>query len=106
MLGKLNIIDLEEFLLSHGELSQHTSGVNNADNLLCYMADLRKGKLGRWAGNFVVYQRGILAGESRDGELLFKNAARYYGESSLAMFRVPKNREADPDLKEARGHFE
>jgi len=104
----ISIVTLEHYLLSHDELSQQAErGDVAADNLLFFKLDLRQGKLDRYEeGSFVAYHKGVLCGQSVQGLKLFNTAKGYYGDSNLAVFRLPKKGETlKKTLEDALGEF-
>ena len=66
--------------------------------------DLRNGTLKFYEGTFVAYWKGILCGQSVNGEALLKRASDYYGSSNLAIFKVPLDGKK-VNLEEALGQF-
>ena len=87
---KLDVVTLREYILSHGELAkQPDRGARQADNPAFFKADFLEGRLDRYEGTFVAYQKGVLCGQSEDGEKLHHQAACYYGTSGLTVFQVP-----------------
>lgn len=105
MADRLAMIHLDEFLFTSEEIAKRRRGTSFKDNLPFFRVELRSGWLDRYFGKYVVYKRGTFCGSSKDGELLLEEATSSYGEADLAMFRVPTNREAEPNLEEARGHY-
>ena len=88
-----------EFLLSHDALAkQPDRGDDGSSNAPCFKEDYEQGKLNRYRGTYVAYHKGVLCGQSKEGDLLYKAATNYYGRSNLVVFEVPKN----PDLLETK----
>jgi hypothetical protein len=79
-----------EFYFSHALLAmQPKRGDLPSDNTRSLLEDLTSGVLLGYEGSYVLYQKGVFCGQSRDwGELLI-TAQRYYGGSNLAVFKVP-----------------
>jgi hypothetical protein len=90
-MDNITIIPLEnprEYILSHNGLSQFKeSDYPNANNI-SFQKDLEEGKLNDYAGTYVLYWKGILTGQSRNGDKLIEKAKNYYGSSNLKMFEV------------------
>ncbi|MBI2110235.1 hypothetical protein HYT51_00440 [Candidatus Woesearchaeota archaeon] len=104
----ISIVTLENYLLSHNELAQQAErGDVAADNLLFFKLDLRHGKLDRYEeGSFVAYHKGVLCGQSFNRHNLVNTAIGYYGDSNLAVFRIPKKGEIlEKTLEDALGKF-
>ncbi len=88
----VKIIKMEEFLLSHDEVAKSSNiGDNSEGNVPSFQVDFLKGSLKRYKGTYVIYHKGVLVGQSKNGPSLFKEAQRYYGNSNLALFKVPEN---------------
>lgn len=97
----LKVIDsfdsgLREFYLSHGALAQQPSQFGDDRSL--FVHDLIDGKFKDYRGSFVAYQKGVFCGQSGDGQHLYNCLGRYYGVSSLVVFRVPARSEKIEDL--------
>jgi len=102
----LNIISLDNFILSHEELAKQLErGIDPSANLHSFMADFNIRKLDRYFGAFVAYHKGIFAGQSTDRDTLYASFSAYHGDSSLAVFQVPNSILDRPDLTQARGWF-
>ena len=95
-----------KFILSHAALSRYNERGNEKSNIPYFKEDLENGKLDSVRGHYVVYWKGILCGYSQEGETLFIRAGEYFGNSNLAVFRVPqKNENLEAVLREAQGQF-
>jgi len=80
-----------DYLLDHGELSnQKSRGESGSDNVRCFRSDVTSGILDDYKGTAVAYHKGVLCGQGKDDDALFKKACSYYGTSSLAVFLVPE----------------
>jgi hypothetical protein len=103
----VNILNPTEYILNHGDLvHQRDRGDSASANIPCFKEDVLNGRLNNYKETFVAYQKGILCGQSKNQEELFKKATGYYGFSSLAVFMVPKEiSQLENSIKEARGHF-
>ena len=89
---EIQVVELNEFILSHVALAlQPSRGASYRDNGPCFRQDFAKGVLQPYEDTFVAYQKGKLCGQSKNGELLMKKAAYFYGGAGLAVFQVPKN---------------
>jgi len=99
--------DLREYLLDHGGLSQFPDrGLNGTVNGPYFIKDLVENRLDSYQGEFVAYHKGVLCGQSADGEDLYKTARNYFGASNLAVFRVPNNKETvENSLERALGEY-
>ncbi len=99
--------DLREYLLDHGGLSSFPDkGDNEKVNVPCFREDFEKGRLEFYQGTCVAYHKGVLCGQSLDRVGLYNKARDYYGQSNLAVFRVPKVGETlDSVLEEALGEY-
>jgi len=75
------------YLLSHDALSLHPSRGSNAD---AFVRDLGEAVLNRYGQTSVAYQKGVLCGQHRDGDVLYRVGKRYYGHSHFAVIEVPK----------------
>jgi hypothetical protein len=62
------------------------------------VCDLQTGELNRYRGTYVAYKEGILCGQSKDGELLHKEAIFNLCSPNLEIYNVPKNGE-NPDFE-------
>lgn len=78
-----------EFILTPGALSSQPDRGKDADNTEYFGKDLESGRLNAFRGSFVAYQKGVLCGQSKDRDLLFRSARACYGQSSLDVFQVP-----------------
>ncbi len=98
---------LREYLLDHNGLSSFPNkGDNERVNVPCFREDLKEGRLNFYRGESVAYHKGVLCGQSADGNDLYNKAKEYYGKSNLAVFRVPKEEETlDTILTEALGEY-
>lgn len=91
---KLAVVMLTEYILRHDELAaQPDRGRSQSENGAFFRVDFLEGKLDRYEGTFVAYQKGILCGQSADGEKLHHQASAYYGGSGLTVFQVPLKRD-------------
>jgi len=89
--NKIQIIGFNEYILSHRELArQNSKGEFESDNILLFECDYKSGALNLYKGTFVLYHKGVLCGQSKDGELLIKKATSYYGASNLTAIHVPE----------------
>lgn len=80
-----------EYLLTHQQLSKKADrGTDLKDNDFLFQIDFKKGRLDHYKNTYVAYQKGVLCGQSREISLC-RNAADYYGASSLTVFKVPEN---------------
>lgn len=92
---KLQIVQFREYILSIEKLIEEPGrGIDHADNAPYFKVDFLEMKLDRYKGTYVAYHKGILAGQSKDGNLLFHEFSCVHGDSSLMVFRVPENRES------------
>ncbi len=98
---------VRDYYLNHWELSLLPErGSCERDNIHSFCDDFRRGFLIGYDGTFVVYHKGVLCGQARDGDELLSVTQEYYGSSNLAVFRVPNATETIEDaLKEAQGQF-
>lgn len=95
-----------EFLFSHEELSRHKRN-DWVSNQPYFQMDYRQGKLDEYKGTFVAYHKGVMCGQSADGQKLYSEAEQYYGKSNLAVFRVPKTwEEMETAIQESRGELD
>jgi hypothetical protein len=103
----INLLNPNEYILNHDDLaSKRDRGDSASANIPCFKEDFLKGRLNNYKETFVAYQKGILCGQSKNQEELFKKATSYYGFSSLAVFMVPKEiSQLENSVKEARGQF-
>jgi|GEM_PF-1888424 len=83
---------LTEYLLGHDALTLFPARVNLiGETPRVFLNDWRVTKaLNRYYGSFVAYQKGILAGQSKNAEALYRTALSFYGGSTLQVFRVPR----------------
>jgi hypothetical protein len=80
-----------DYLLSHEELShQESRGESGSDNVPFFRKDVTSGLLDDYKGTAVAYHKGVLCGQDKDSDELFRKASSYYGTSSLAVFLVPE----------------
>ncbi len=100
-------LDLKEYLLEHGGLLQFPDkGSNGTVNGPYFIKDLVENKLDSYRGEFVAYHKGVLCGQSADGKNLYDTARDYYGQSNLAVFRIPNAGETlEYVLEEAIGEY-
>ncbi len=82
---------IREYYLTHGALAQQPTRAG--DNQSLFVHDLIDGRFLGYRGSYVAYQKGVLCGQSVDGETLFDCTGRYYGISSLGVFKVPSRTE-------------
>jgi len=102
--GNLQIVELEEFLLSLTDLSNCPHrGESESANLTSFKEDFHSRRLDRYFGTFVAYQNGVLCGQSKDGIKLYAAASSYFGPGCLAVFRIPQSAADDIDFMHARG---
>ena len=89
-MGEIQVVDLRDYILSHEELArQPIRGRGVLGNDVFFEMDARAGVLDRYKGSFVLYHKGVMCGQSNDGEVLFEEAGNYYGKSDLSVFKVP-----------------
>ncbi len=100
VVGSLDL-GLREFYLSHGGLALQPS--RRGDTTFLFVDNLIDGKFKEYRGSFVAYQNGVFCGQSGDGQELYGCLGRYYGISSLAVFRVPACSEKVKDFSAVFG---
>ena len=83
------VLDYNEFLIEKREKSRKDAIL---DNRLNFISDFEAGKLNRYVGTYVAYKDGVLCGQSKDEELLHREAG-FNLCIPIDIFNVPKNRE-------------
>ncbi len=95
---KLAVVTLREYILHGEELCRLPDrGLHQNQNPIFFRADFLEGKLERYEGTWVAYQKGILCGQSADGKKLRHEATCHYGGSGLTVFPVPATKGATID---------
>jgi len=93
-----------DFLLEHGELARIKDWTDSPRE--AFESDLVDRKLASYRGTWVAYQKSVLAGQGEDGSELYNKASAYFGQSSLAVFRVPaKGESLEKALQQSLGHI-
>ena len=88
----INTVELKEYILGYAALARAPERGHVAeDNPTFFKIDFRNGALNQYVGTYVAYHKGILAGQSEDGEALFRKFKSMHGSSSLTVFRIPEN---------------
>ena len=100
---RLQVITREEYVLSTEEFSRELREKFkkpnfNSDNRVNFLWDFGTGELNRYRGTYVVYKEGILCGQSKDKELLYRDAVFNLCSPDIDLYPVPKNGE-NPDFK-------
>ena len=103
---KLQIVALREYILGIEKLMEEPGrGIDHVDNAPYFKVDFLELKLKSYTGTFVAYQKGILVGQSKDGNLLYHEFSCLHGGSNLTVFGVPEDREfLDDAVKDAIEH--
>ena len=85
-------------------LSEKERGEDPADNPLFFKIDYVSGILKQYEPTAVLYWKGNLVGQSKNGQELYDSFCRVHGQSNAAVFVVPTEREdLEKAIKEAIG---
>lgn len=84
----LQLVRLEEFLLTHEEVTLKQPKTQNT-NYQGFYKDMTSGEISRYSGTFVAYTKGVFCGQSKHSKTLFRDATTYFGEANTAVFEVP-----------------
>jgi hypothetical protein len=94
--------EIADYILSHDALSkQKERAETGSNNDFFFRKDFENHLLDKYKGTSVLYWKGIMCGQSKDGRKLWQKASSYYGQSNLTVFLVPQSLE---ELNHALGY--
>src|SRR3989344_4111509 len=85
-----------EYILGHRGLSEYTesSAPAPAANYGHFFTEFERGELEPYRGTFILYWKGIRAGQSDNQKKLYDEFGKHHGYSNITVFRVPRKGES------------